>query len=217
MKLAGIQEQSEPKLSNLKLAVRLKNIRDLYKGICNFKKVYQPRTNITKGEKVDLVADFHSIVARWRNHFSQPLNTHGDNDVRQRKLHIAQLLVPEPSVFEFELAFGNLKGHKSPCIDQIPAELIKTGGRTICPDLHKLIISAWSKKKLLDGWKKLIIVLIYKKGNESNYSNYWGMSPLLVTCKLFLTSCRLSEFHMQRKLLRIINGDCDAADQLPII
>jgi hypothetical protein len=55
-----------------------------------------------------LVADSHSIVAGWRNHFCQPLNTHGVNDVRQRELYTAQLLVPEPSVVEFELAIENL-------------------------------------------------------------------------------------------------------------
>ena len=49
--------------------------------------------------------------------------------------------MPEPSAFEFELATGKLKNHNSPGIDQIPAELIKAGGRTICGEIHKLIIS----------------------------------------------------------------------------
>jgi hypothetical protein len=40
-------------------------------------------------------------------------------------------LVPEPSAFEVELAIEKLKRHKSPGIDQIPAELTKAGGRTI--------------------------------------------------------------------------------------
>ena len=41
------------------------------------KKGYQPRTRIVKDEKGDLVADSHSIMARWRNYFSQILNVHG--------------------------------------------------------------------------------------------------------------------------------------------
>ena len=52
------------------LESKIKNIRDLYRGIIDFKKVYQPRTSIIKDEKGDLVADSHSILARWRNHFS---------------------------------------------------------------------------------------------------------------------------------------------------
>jgi len=41
-----------------------------------------------------------------------------------------------------------LKRHKAPVTDQIPAELIKTVGRTIRCEIHKLIIH---KKKLKRG------------------------------------------------------------------
>jgi hypothetical protein len=34
-----------------------KNIRDVYRGINEFKKVYQPRSNFVKDEKGDLLAD----------------------------------------------------------------------------------------------------------------------------------------------------------------
>ena len=69
-----------------------------------------------------MVADSHSILARWRNHFSQLLNVHGVSDVGQTEIHTAG---PEPSAFEFELAIEKLQSHKSPGIDQISAELIK--------------------------------------------------------------------------------------------
>jgi hypothetical protein len=49
--------------------------------------------------------------------------------------------VPEPSACEVELATEKLKSYKPPGIDQIPAELIKAGGRTIRCEIHKLIIS----------------------------------------------------------------------------
>ena len=55
----------------------------MYRGISDFKKGYQPRTNIIKDEKGDLVVDSHSILTRWRNHFSQLLNVHEVNDVTQ--------------------------------------------------------------------------------------------------------------------------------------
>jgi len=66
--------------------------------LADFKHGYQPRTNIVKVEKDDLVAGSHSNVTRWKNHFSQLLNIHGVNDVRQTELHAAEPLVPEPSV-----------------------------------------------------------------------------------------------------------------------
>lgn len=61
--------------------------------------------------------------------------------------------------------------HKSPCIDQIPAELIKAGSRMI----HKFINSVQNKEKLPEQWKKSIIVPIFRKGEKTNCSNYRGM------------------------------------------
>ena len=112
------------------------------------KKGYQPRTRIVKDEKGDLVADSHSIMARWRNYFSQILNVHGVSDVRQAEIHTAEPLVPEPSALEFELAIEKLKSHKSPGTDQIPAELIKAGGSTIRCEINKLIAAIWNKEEL---------------------------------------------------------------------
>jgi len=36
--------------------------------------------------------------------------------------------VSEPSAFEVEMAIEKLERHKSPSIEEIPTELIKTGG-----------------------------------------------------------------------------------------
>ena len=75
----------------------------MHRGITDFKNGYYPRTNRVKDEKDDLVTNCHTILARWRKHFSQLLNVHGVNDVRQTEIHTAEPTVPEPSAFEFEL------------------------------------------------------------------------------------------------------------------
>jgi hypothetical protein len=70
------------KFEELETNSKINNIRDLYRGINDIKKGYELRTRIIKDEKVDLFADSHSIMARWRNYFSQILNVHGVSDVR---------------------------------------------------------------------------------------------------------------------------------------
>jgi len=62
---------------------KVKNIRDFYRGTSDFKKGYQSGINIVKDKKGDLITDFHSILARWSNHFSELLNVHGVNAIRQ--------------------------------------------------------------------------------------------------------------------------------------
>jgi len=131
-----------------------------------------------------LVADSHSIVARWKNYFYQLFNVHGVKDVRQAEKHTAEPLVSEPSASEIELAIDKLKSHKSPGIDQIPAELIKAGGRTIFLEIHKLMTSIWKKEKMPKDWKESIIVPIHKKGNKIDCNNYRGISLLRTTYKM---------------------------------
>jgi hypothetical protein len=111
----------------------------------------QPRTDIVKDEKGDLVTDSHSILARWRNYFSQLLNVHGVNNVRQAEIHTAEQLGPEQSVSDRELAIEKLKSHKSPGIDQIPEDLIKAGGRTIRSEIINLSFLFGIRRDCLRG------------------------------------------------------------------
>jgi len=137
-----------------------------------------------KDDKGALVADSHSILARWRNYFSQLLNVQGVNDGRQTEIHTVEPQVPEPSASEVELVIEKLKSYKSPGIDQIPTELIKAGVKTIGCEIHKLIISIWNKEELPEEWKELIMVPICKKGDKADCNNYRGISRLPTTYKI---------------------------------
>jgi hypothetical protein len=47
-------------------------------------------------------------IKRWTN-YSQFLNVHSVNDVRQIEMHTAELLVSDSSPFVFEIAIADLK------------------------------------------------------------------------------------------------------------
>jgi len=168
---------------------KVNNVRHLYRGINDSKKGYQLRTITVKDQKEQLVADPHSIMASWRKYFSQLLNVHEDNDVRQAEIHTAEPLLPEPSTFEVELAIGKLKKSQSPGIDQIPPELIKAGGRTICSAIHKIIISIWNKEELPEEWKESFTVPIYKKGDKHIVITIGTYHYCQLRTKFCTTSC----------------------------
>jgi hypothetical protein len=85
----------------------------LYRGINEFKKGYQPRINIIKNKNGNLLADPQSVLNRWKNFFTQVLNVYGFHDIRQMDIHVAEPLVPEPSLVKVDIATGKLKSYKS--------------------------------------------------------------------------------------------------------
>jgi hypothetical protein len=133
------------KINDLETTNKNKNIRDMYRGINEFKRGYQPRINIIKDENSNLPADPQNVLNRWKIFFNQVLNVHGVHDVRQMDIHTAEPLIPEACLVEVEIAIGKLKSYKSPGIDQILAELIKAGCETLCSEIHRLIYSIWNK------------------------------------------------------------------------
>jgi hypothetical protein len=126
------------------LATQHKNIRDLYRGIKEFRDSYQPRTTLLKDDNGDLLADSH-ILNRWKNYLPQLLNAHWVTDERQMKKHTAEPLVSEPSSVDEEISIAKLKKYRSPGSDQIPIELFLAEGEILHPQIHKIIIFIWNK------------------------------------------------------------------------
>jgi hypothetical protein len=113
---------------------------------------------------------------------------------------------------EVELAIEKLKSRKSPGIDQIPAELIKAGGRTIRCAIHKLIIAIWNKEEVPEEWKESIIVPVHKKGDKTDCNIYRGISLLPTTNKI-LSNILLSRLiPYAEEIMGIIYVDSDAID-----
>jgi hypothetical protein len=67
------REYLKDKINELAMNSKNKNIRDLYRGIYEFKRGFLPRSNLVKDENGNLLADFHNTFNRWKNYFSQLL------------------------------------------------------------------------------------------------------------------------------------------------
>jgi hypothetical protein len=92
------REYLKDKIYELESNSKNKNIRDLYRGINEFKKGYQPRTNLVKEERGDLLVNPHKIFNRWKNYFCQLLNVHRAGGVRLKCIqpsHLCHSRVPQ--------------------------------------------------------------------------------------------------------------------------
>jgi hypothetical protein len=67
--ISGINrgEYLNNKTNELATNSKNKNIRDLYRGIKEFKRCHELGNKLVKDEKGDLLADSHNILNRWKN------------------------------------------------------------------------------------------------------------------------------------------------------
>jgi len=67
--------------------------------------------------------------------------SYGVDEVRQTEIHTVELPVPDPSVFEVEVAIEKLKVTNHQIF--IKSQQVKAGGRTFRYENHKLVISVF--------------------------------------------------------------------------
>jgi hypothetical protein len=113
-----------------------RNIREFYRGINECMGCYQPIVTVIKDEKGHLLAETHSVLNRWKNHFHQLFHMHETNDVRQTE---------------------KLKRYKSQGSNHIPQDTIPAKGWAACSKIHKHINSTWNKEELPQLWKESIM------------------------------------------------------------
>jgi hypothetical protein len=89
-------------------------------------------------ENGELLVHSHNILYRWQSYFSQLLNIHNVNDVRQIEIHSAEPPVPGPSHLEVEISIAKLKKYESLSSDQILAEVIQARGEKFVSKIHEL-------------------------------------------------------------------------------
>jgi hypothetical protein len=83
------REYLTDKINELAINSKKKNIRELYRGVNEFKKSSQPTSNFVKDENDHVLADSHNVLNRWKNYFSQLLNVCRVSDVRQTEIHMS--------------------------------------------------------------------------------------------------------------------------------
>jgi hypothetical protein len=81
------REYLKDNINELATNSKNKNIRDLYKGINEYKRSDQHGSHLVKDENGYLLADSSNTINRWKSYFSQLLNIHNFSDVRQIEIH----------------------------------------------------------------------------------------------------------------------------------
>ena len=107
------------KVNKLEENSKNKNIREMYKGINELKKGYQPHAYVIKKHDDTIVADTTGILSRWERFYSNLLNFNQSTSHEGSEVYTVEPDIREPSLIEVELAIEKLKKHKATGVDHI--------------------------------------------------------------------------------------------------
>lgn len=82
-------------------------------------------------------------------------------------------------------AIKNLRNNKAPGEDGISSEILKAGGQILASNIHIIIMQIWENEVIPEEWKEVIVILIHKKGDKLECSNYRGISLINCAYKIF--------------------------------
>jgi len=157
------------------------------------KAVYGPQSSgsspLLSAEGSTLLTDKKRILDRWVEHFNNVLNRLAAiNDqaiTRLPQLPINTEIDTPPTYEEVNKAIKQMTTGKALGPDAIPAEVYKTGGKTIHSQLTSLFQSMWYQKHLPQEFRDATVVHIYKrKGNRQACDNHRGISLLSIAGKI---------------------------------
>ena len=95
-----------------------------------------------------------------------------------------QAYVELPNDVDKGTAISKLQNRKATGHDQIPAELIKEGGKEHKKVIYELSSKIWEEEIISHGWKYGIICQIQKKGDVITSDIYTAVTLLHMTYKI---------------------------------
>ena len=133
------------------------------------------------------ITDKMDVRKRWTEYCSELYshNAEGDDEVLavnepidQDSFHILES--------EVEAAIRGLKIGKSPGVDNIPAELLKSGGDILKKLLTYICNKIWETGIWPSEWTKSLIISLHKKGSTHKCENYRTISLITHASKIML-------------------------------
>ena len=145
----------------------------------------------------DLHSPDNEEELRWqRNRMERPLSPlqiHQKNIWTLSKLHKPDnhngvVTYLEPNILEFEIkwALGSVTTNKASGGDGIPVELFQILKDDAVKMLHSICQEIWKTQQWPQDWKRLVFILISKKGNAKECSNYCTIALISHASKVML-------------------------------
>jgi len=150
----------------------------------------------------------------WWNHFNTLMNrnvSHNDHDFHNFiENYWSSYTNKEFNNLDFGITYAEvykaickLKNNKSPGLDGIRNEMLKSSKDVLIPLLVKLFNSIFLSGQFPNSWRLSTLTVIHKKGDKGNPKNYRGIAVSSNLCKLFclILHNRLTDFCESKNII----------------
>jgi hypothetical protein len=138
--------------------------KKFFESVRNIKRGFQPRTNLCRDKKCNLVSGEQQVLERWTEYFKDLLcKSHEETIIDEKIYYGSEPFLFSPTANVVYDVIRKLKLNRAPGDDCINAELIKNGGKHLWKCIFDLILEIWNKEVMSADWKTAVICPIHKK------------------------------------------------------
>ena len=157
--------------------------RDLFKKIRDTKGTFHAKMGSIKDRNGMDLTEAEDIKKSWQEYTELYKKDHHDPDN-----HDGVITHLEPDILECEVkwALESITTNKACGGDGIPVELFQILKDDAVKVLHSICHQIWKTQQWPQDWKKSVFILIPKKGNGKEYSNYCTIALISRTSKVMI-------------------------------
>ena len=164
------------------------NSKEAYSTLKTLTKTSQNKTNVIEDKEGNLLTESSAVLQRWTEYCNELYNyqLHPDPNIIKNSHRNEQERDPPILQTEIDDAIKKLKKGKSPGIDNVPSELIKSGGEELNKKFTKLCQKVIDINEWPEDWTKSLVIPLPKKGNLKLCQNYRTISLISHPSKVLL-------------------------------
>ena len=149
---------------------RIGKTRDLFKKIRATKGTFHAKMGTMKDRNGMDLTEAEYITKRWQEYTKELYK----KDLHDPDNHDGVITHLEPDILECEVkwALGSITTNKASGSDGIPVELFQILNDDAVKVLHSICQQMWKTQQWPQDWKRAVFILIPKKGNAKECSNY---------------------------------------------
>ena len=173
---------------------RMGKTRDFFKKIRDTKGIFQAKKSTIKERNSMDLTEAEDIKERWQEYTEELYK----KDLNVPDNHDGVITHQEPNILECEVkwVFRSITMNKVSGGDGIPAELFQILKDDVVKVLHSICQQIWKTQQWPQDWKRSVFILISKKSNAKERSNYHTIALISHASKVILKSlqARLQQY-----------------------